>query len=177
MATKERIHMERLALDTKDLQVFCKKNQLPYAMCKLKDLDSCPHLAAYIHTGEQPDEYNGGHINHWLFIYGDLIFDSYGKYSSYKFGSKRSDYEYVRTHPTRLQSYNTTVCGEYCSMFYWFMRNEFDKENSTTSASGVGGATGINTSEVGMEFSEFFSFSTNTIQNDKIAFDWFLSKV
>ncbi len=163
--TSEQIHSVKEASDTTDLKKFCSKQGLPFHVIDLSELSNLKHKAAYIHTGEVANQVNGGNPNHWLFIYADLIFDSYGKYKDYDFGDKK--YEFIKTNPRQLQTYNTTVCGSYCSMFYYFVEKVLkpeinDKEGQDT----------INSEDIGLEFSEHFGFVKNKVENDKIAYEW-----
>lgn len=163
MTTTE-IHSTKLASDTEDLKEFCKKQGLKFNVVNLSDLGSLKQKAAYIHTGEISDAINGGNPNHWLFIYADLIFDSYGKYKDYDFGTQK--YEFIRTNPKQLQTYNTTVCGSYCSMFYYYMEKIHKQQQQETDNDT------INSDDIGMDFSEYFEFVNNKLENDKIAFKW-----
>lgn len=163
MSIKE-IHSETLASDTDDLEKFCKKQGLKFTQIDLSELPNLTAKCAYIHTGGETNKYNGGNTNHWLLVYADLIFDSYGKYSEYDFQSK--DYTYVITNPKQLQTYNTTVCGSYCSMFYHYMEKIYPKESEEN---------GINKDNIGRELGEDFSelyFSNDKLNNDKIAYKW-----
>jgi hypothetical protein len=177
--TLEKIHSTKLASDTEDLRKFCKKQNLSFHITDLSDLKNLKQKAAFVHTGETENEFNKGNINHWLFIYADLLFDSYGKYKDYDFGA--NNYTFIITNPKQLQTYGTTVCGSYCAMFYYFLekiypkikddaKNDDDDDDDDDNES-----AGINKSNIGRELGEDFSeyfFSNNKLENDKIAFKW-----
>jgi len=94
------------ALSDDQLKSFCKKHQLEYNEVLLSELtNKYPKKCAFIFTGEQPDEFNRGADHHWLFLYGDKIFDSYGSHD-YKVDS---DFSYITTHPKQLQEYNSVM--------------------------------------------------------------------
>jgi hypothetical protein len=181
MTTAE-IHSSRLASDTDDLRKFCKKQHFPFHVIDLSQLQKFQDKAAFVHTGESENEFNKGNTNHWLFVYADLLFDSYGKYKDYDFGEH--NYTFIITNPKQLQTYGTTVCGSYCAMFYYFLEKiypkmefEKDKENDDKSSDDDDDESSfsINKSNIGRELGEDFSeyfFSNNKTENDKTAFKW-----
>lgn len=138
---------ERNALDEEQLKKWCSANNLAYHMCELKDLDNCDSRYSFIFTGATPNHLNDGHDHHWLFLDGNLVFDSYGK-TDYQLPSH---FQYLKNEPKQLQNYNSTVCGEYCCLFYKFLT-----ENASLSPE-----------EIGEAFSHEFGLTNNRQKNDQ----------
>ena len=138
---------ERNALDEKQLKDWCNANNLAYHMCELKDLDNCDNRYSFIFTGETPSQINDGHDHHWLFLDGNLVFDSYGK-TDYQLPKH---FQYLKNEPKQLQNYNSTVCGEYCCLFYKFLT-----ENANLSPE-----------EIGEAFSQEYGLTSNRQKNDQ----------
>lgn len=93
---------------------------------------------------------------HWMAIYGNLLFDSYGYQDDYKINKEM--FKPVRTHPTRLQQFDSDVCGAYVLSFLHFC----NKNASNTSDN-----------KIGHEYTDFFDFSDDRSQNDKTVLKWY----
>lgn len=139
-------------LSDTDLKKFCAKEGLSFHLIDLSQLSDSSPKNCFIHTGTAPNEYNHSYINHWLFLHGNYLFDSYGKQRDYKLPDFIKP---VVTYPHQLQSYNTNVCGEYCCAFYKYLHSSPDYEN------------------LGAQFSREFQFSSNKTLNDKKINNWF----
>lgn len=126
-------------------------------MCTLEDLNnsSVPKFC-FVYTGLDEDSYNNGYDHHWLFLFGNKLFDSYGYQSKY---TLPSNIKHVITNPRTLQQFNTNVCGEYCCAFYYFIKHNTHnlKEDSN----------------LGYLFQEYFELSNNKDNNDKQINTWF----
>ena len=92
---------------------------------------------------------------HWLGLYGNLIFDSYGYQKDFTFPA---DFEFTHTYPKRLQEYDSAVCGEYvCAFLYYCNKTNADPTST----------------DVGREFSLNMGFSVNRKENDNKVLAWF----
>jgi hypothetical protein len=151
------IFSKRKALSNTDLQAFCSKHGLAYNLVDLDKLATLSHRYAFVFTGFEPNNINKGHDKHWLFVDGNLIFDSYGGKRDYQYPE---EFHMVKNHPNQLQEFNSTVCGEYCCAFYWFTtQNPEVPEN-----------------ELGIRFGEHFGFTSSRRKNDRIVYKWYHSK-
>jgi hypothetical protein len=92
----------------------------------IKKYPNLNHETYFVHTGEKPNENNGGHPGHWLLLHGDKLFDSYGKYKSYK-GLNGLGLKHLHTVPSQLQAYNSSVCGEYCALMLKHLKENQEK--------------------------------------------------
>jgi hypothetical protein len=146
------IFSNELALTNKDLENFCKKNNLSFKIVDLSEINNLNTKYAFIFTGDKKNSINKGHDHHWMFICGQLIFDSYGNPNSYEIPD---NFSMIKNFPRQLQEYNSTVCGEYCCLFYKFIEKNQDLPES----------------EIGEEFSNEYGFTKNRRKNDKIAFE------
>jgi hypothetical protein len=140
---------DSLILDETELEKFCEKNGLTYNLVDLSELDSAKAPYTFIHTGETKNQFNNGNINHWMFLYGSNVFDSYGDAGDFLYPQWVKP---VITRPKRLQEYGANVCGEYCCSFYKFVKGGIDQ----------------NDENMGLEFSDTFNFSEDRNKNDRI---------
>ena len=148
------IFSKQKALSDSDLKSFCTKNNLAFNIVDLENLNALGHRFSFVFTGFKPNDINKGHEKHWLFVDGNLIFDSYGGKRDYVYPE---EFHMVKNHPNQLQEFNSTVCGEYCCAFYWFTARHKDiKEN-----------------ELGVRFGEYFGFTNNRRKNDRIVYRWY----
>jgi len=152
---KKDVFSSKKALTEDDLRKFCNANNLSFHITELDKLNNNggPRYS-FIFTGDDKNAVNKGHDHHWLFLDGVSIFDSYGNPSSYNLPDP---YYVIENHPKQLQEYDSTVCGEYCCLFYWFIKKELEIEDPTDE-------------ELAEEFSDYFSFTKNRLENDKIAY-------
>ncbi len=157
--TSKEIKSDKLALSDLDLENWCKENNFSFNVITLDKLSTLKKKASFIHTGRGKNAANGGNENHWMFIYSDIVFDSYGKYSTYVWPKAGENFVFVETHPKQLQDFESTVCGEYCCLFYYYMEKVYEE--------------GINSEYIGADFSEHFGFTRDRKENDKFVFDWF----
>lgn len=121
---------KKFLLDDSELRKFCKTKGLTYALITLDELNNSADLAnipanCFVHTGEQKSANNNGILNHWLFLTGNLVFDSYGKYDDYRLPH---GIQYIDTDPDQLQAYESVICGMYCCLFYELMATEWINE-------------------------------------------------
>jgi hypothetical protein len=154
--THEQLFSPKLALTDTQLRDFCEKNKLPYHLVDIEQLDTLDTRYSYVFTGNTKDYQNEGHTHHWLFADGDKIFDSYGK-NVYHLPE---GFSLVKNHPVQLQEWDSTVCGEYASAWFWFIYHNKD----------------IPQEELPVAFSDHFGFTSNKRSNDEIVFNWFKSK-
>lgn len=140
---------DTLVLDESDLKDFCKSNGLEYQIVDLKDLESFESKYAFVHSGATKDQFNGGNTNHWMFIYGRMIFDSYGLQEDFLFPQWTQP---VELKPKRIQEYGSNVCGEYCCTFYKFVHSGIDP----------------NDENMGLEYCDSLGFSENRGRNDRL---------
>lgn len=152
--THHEIFSEKNSLDENMLKEFCDKANLQYNLIDLDNLVNVKSRFSFIFTGNEKNNINKGHDHHWIFLDGKNIFDSYGVKNSYQLPS---NFEILTNHPRQLQEYNSTVCGEYCCAFYYFIAK--NKE--------------LSPQEIGEEFSDYFGFTKDKLENDKIVFNWF----
>lgn len=159
---------------------FSKKHGLNINILTLEELYNKPedaNLNCVIFTGDKENEYNsakeriteiGGKrvrvegkqlTQHWMAIYGNLLFDSYGYQEDYKIN--RDMFKFVKTHPSRLQQFDSDVCGEYVlSFIYYCNKNAMNSE----------------TINIGDDYVEFYNFSDDRDRNDKIVLEWYAEK-
>jgi hypothetical protein len=147
----------KVALSENQLKAFCLKNTLPYQIKNLSDAIENIHQVkrcCFIFTGSAQDKYNNGLINHWLFVYGDYIFDSYGFQDKF---NMQNMFRPVITSPSQLQEFDADVCGEYCLAFNSFVNNHkyLDFEN------------------LGEDFVTYYGFSRNKNSNDNTVLKWY----
>lgn len=152
--------MRTATLSEKDLESFCKAQNLPWALITLEQLNSAPESApkaCFVFTGNQSDSINKGYHHHWLFLYGNLLFDSYSYQHEYTVPSE--SIQAVTLHPRILEEYGSNTCGEYCAAFYWFVsKTQVPLDDS-----------------VGQAFCHYFGFSSDRRENDKKIVQWFNS--
>lgn len=148
------------ALTEDDLEKFCKKNHIQFA---LKDLQELPakgesisnnflSKGAFIYTGAKEDDRNNGSPKHFLYLWLDNIFDSYGSHDY----NVSEDFGYFKNHSRQYQEYNSMVCGEYCLAFAKFIQ-----ENPDTPAND------------GHDFADEFGLTSNRKHNDEIIKTWY----
>jgi hypothetical protein len=158
MATeKEKIFSSKKALTEDDLRKFCNANNFSFNIIEFDKLSNYngPRYS-FIFTGTDKNTVNKGHDHHWLFLDSLSIFDSYGNPKSYNIPSP---YYMIRNNPKQLQEYDSTVCGEYCCAWYYFLKNILTDE--------------MEEDEMGEEFSDYFGFTNDKFANDKIVYDWY----
>jgi hypothetical protein len=136
-------------LDEDDLKHFCQSNNLPYSLIDLTELEQTNTPYTFIHTGAEKNAHNGGNVNHWMFLYGNNLFDSYGLQDDFIVPEWVN---YVKTRPARLQEYGSNVCGEYCCVFYKFVASGVDQNDDS----------------IGLEFSDSYGFSQDRNRNDRL---------
>lgn len=148
--------MRSSTLSNVDLKKFCQKLNLPFSMCTLEELNTSSTIDKYcfVFTGSESDNYNNSYHNHWLFLYGNKLFDTY---SYQKYYTLPSWVEPVKLYPSVIQQFGSNVCGEYCCAFYWFIKN----------------IKAGDASNLGIQFCNFFHLSTSRDQNDEKINKWF----
>jgi hypothetical protein len=144
------------ALTDHELKSFCSKHNLPYHYCELKDLknslDSLPNNC-FVFTGNEKNDANNGYTEHWLYLFGNQLFDSYSFQKHYNISDS---IEPVKIYPRQLQEFNAVVCGEYCLAFASYIEeNEFEED------------------EVGNDFCNYYGFSKNKFKNDEKVYNWY----
>jgi len=155
---KKEIFSSKKALTEDDLRKFCSFNNFSFHITDLSKLNNHGgNRHSFIFTGETKDAVNKGHDHHWLFLDGIAIFDSYGNPSSYNLPDP---YYIIPNHPRQLQEYDSTVCGEYCCAFYYFIKKIYKEEDEDDH-------------HLAEEFSDYFGFTKNRLQNDRIVYEWF----
>jgi hypothetical protein len=102
-----------------------------------------------VYTGNDKNHFNNGNTHHWMFLFGDKVFDSYGLASDFLWPSWVKP---IALRPGRLQEYGSNVCGEYCSTFYKFFSQHHDP----------------NSENIGLEFCDAMGFTENRNMNDKL---------
>lgn len=144
---------EKAALGNKVIESFCKKNNLPYSLCYLSQLASNKNKYCFVFTGNEKDNFNNGYTHHWDVTAGNYIFDSYGYAHKYSLPERMKP---IKLHPSRIQEFNSDVCGEYCCRFLWYMiRENPDFEN------------------LGYDFCNVAGFTSNQKENDKKVLEWY----
>jgi hypothetical protein len=146
---------ETLVMNETNLEKFCKTNSLKYELVVLEDLDNFKGTYAFIHTGDKKNQFNGGNINHWMFIYGKHIFDSYGLAEEFLLPAWAKK---VQLKPARIQEFGSNVCGEYCCTFYQFVVSGVDQ----------------NDENMGLEYCDSMGFSQDRGSNDRLVQEKFL---
>ena len=136
------------------LSAFCKANGLTYEMVDISELEHFSKPYCFIHTGETKNQFNGGNVNHWMFLAGSMIFDSYGLQDDFLLPEWC---KYVQLRPKRLQEFGSNVCGEYCCTFYKFVASQSDQDDE----------------DLGHDYCDAMGFSENRNQNDRIVQAWF----
>lgn len=138
-----------------DLKKFCSKQSLNFSLITLSDLNSSDNIPknSFIFTGNNSDSFNNSYTNHWLFLYGNSLFDSYSYFSHYTLPDWIKP---VVTHPKVLQEFGSNVCGEYCCAFYWFIHN-IEKDSAN----------------LGSHFVNYFQLGNDRAENDKKINEWF----
>lgn len=150
--------MRSSTLSDQDLKKFCDKTGLKFNICTLEQLNtSTVPKNCFVFTGNNSDSFNNGYHNHWLFLFGNKLFDSYSYQSKY---TLPSFIESVVTHPKILQEFDTNVCGEYCCAFYWFTNNSKHFK-------------GGDYKNIGFLFCETFELTNNRRENDTKINKWF----
>jgi hypothetical protein len=147
---------ESLILDESDLEDFCSRNKLEFNVVNLSELESFDSQYGFIHTGEQKDQFNSGNINHWMFIYGRYVFDSYGSQSDFLLPEWT---EKVQLKPERIQEFGSNVCGEYCCTFYHFVTTGVDPDDAN----------------MGLEYCDAMGLSQRRGHNDRVVQEAFLN--
>lgn len=131
-------------------------------------------LYCVLFTGNEANEYNTikggtrkylGHTvevntqaftHHWMAVYGNKIFNSYGVKEDMDFKIP-DNCEFIMNHPDRLQSYGSNVCGEYVCAFLWFVKNASLDDDD----------------DIGEEFSIEMGLGFDKEQNDHKILEWY----
>lgn len=172
---EDRVFSDRESLTNIDIEKFCKKNNIDINILTLKELnenvDSAKRFCV-IFTGTEKDKYNtlpaktvdhGGIevkydeqalTHHWMALYGDKIFDSYGYQSDYVLPAELKS---VHCMPSRLQEFDSVVCGEYSLCFLYYCKTNKDFAIST----------------LGRDFCYHMGFTSNRLKNDEIVLAWY----
>jgi hypothetical protein len=153
-ASKKDVFSTKQSLSDDDLKKWCSKAGLGYSLVDLDKISSAKSRYCFVFTGQDKTETNGGHDHHWIFLDGKYIFDSYGNPKNYVLPE---NFKVITNHPRQLQQFNSTVCGEYCCAFYYFVSKNED----------------IKFEEIGEEFSDEMGFTKNRSENDKIVYEWY----
>jgi hypothetical protein len=164
---------QKYALTDNQMINFCKKHDINANVIELDEFNKNPDIANLffiIYTGSEPNEYNtlkpsekkhsGEHYtlpeqpitHHWLGGHGNKIFDSYGYYGDYKWPE---GIEGVTTIPSRLQEYDSDVCGLYVLAFLKFCSTTKEHDN------------------IGFDFSNEHGFTNNRNENDESIIKWY----
>lgn len=140
-------------LSSIDLKKFCDKQHLPFHLVNLPEIGDAPKYS-FVFTGDNADGFNGGYHHHWLFLYGDRLFDSYSYQSKYRLPENIKP---VELNPRILEQFGSNVCGAYVCAFYWFIKNipNLDFEN------------------IGNQFVHYFHLGTDRAENDQKINTWF----
>jgi len=155
------IKSDKFTMTTDNIQSWCKEKNLSYHLIDLSKLEEANSKYSFVHTGTNKNEYNNGYNNHYLFLFGKYLFDSYSYQSHYKLPKWIIP---VTLNPPRLQEFGSSVCGEYCCVFYRFVYSiiENSEDESTFSS-------------LGIDFCKHFNMSTNRKENDLIIVENFKS--
>ncbi len=144
-------------LNDVEILQFLKRNNIQANILTLEQFYNNPDSAlafTVLFTGNNKNEYNNGYTHHWLGLCGDYIFDSYGYQKDYKFPSD-INFQFVKCFPSRLQEFDSNVCGEYVLSFIHFCQNYQLNSN------------------VGRDYCYIFNFSRNRNKNDEIVLQWY----
>ncbi len=166
------------ALDANEILRFSSYYRLNITLTTLADFAENPSEAnsnTILFTGTKPDKYNtpksfkalelmhdaeiSEHsiTHHWLAVYNNYVFDSYGYYVLY---DSLKEYDHIITQPHRLQEFDSAVCGEYSLAFLSFINN-YQFESDTTPG------------KIGRDFCIEFGLSNDRAENDNIILDWY----
>ena len=145
------------ALSEEDLKRFCKKNDIDFQIADIQDfadenVATPKHKGVFLFTGNEKDDINKGNTKHFLYLWLNHIFDSYG---SHDYGLS-NDIGYFKNHPRQYQEYNSMVCGEYCLAFAKFIQDNPELK-----------------AEDGHEFAEEYGLTNNKKHNDEIIKTWY----
>ena len=146
----------RNALTDIQIKAFCLKNKIPYHYCDLKKLSENMNdlpASCFVFTGNKKDEFNNGYSEHWLYLFGNHLFDSYSFQQHYTLNPSIS---FVKLFPKQLQEFNSVVCGEYCLAIAHYVATQDYEEG-----------------EVGIDFCNHYGFTKNKHQNDETVYTWY----
>lgn len=151
------------ALSEEQIKSFWEKNfDAKFEFRYLKDIVDKPNdlpAICLIHTGLEKNNINNGYNDHWLLITYDKLFDSYSYHKHYNLKNLPKIVSFVDLHPARIQSFGSTVCGEYCLQFLdYFLKNQHKETN------------------LGLDFCKEYGYSTNTVANDEKVLQWYDQK-
>lgn len=183
----EKAKISNIALTDEHIATIMNSLNINVNIITLSELDSKLDkltLNTVIHTGEQEDMYNNGYTNHWLCLFGNYIFDSYGLEKKYKLPVSL---EVVKTLPRQLQNYGTSVCGQYVCQFLFFCnfiipneyKNRVDSDsesqnlNDTSSSEEEEDENYGSGSNLGRLFSTHYLYSKDRTENDVTVLEWF----
>lgn len=172
---KEIVFDDKNSLTNKDIENFCKKNDININILTLEEINENLENAnkfCIIFTGNESNKYNtlpekivnheGKEVkynkqaltHHWMAIFGNQIFDSYGYQKDYVLPDVLNS---VDCNPSRIQEFNSVVCGQYSLCFLYYCKNEKDLS--------------INT--LGRDFCYQMGFTTDRLKNDEIVITWY----
>ena len=167
---------EKNTLSNYDIQNFCKYNDIPANIITLEEFNLEPDNAnkfCVIYTGDSGNKYNTlpekteqtAHgkfklaeqklTHHWLGLYGNKLFDSYGYGRDY---IMPSFVDYVKNWPSRLQEFDSVCCGEYVLAFLYYCKQNKASANNTN---------------LGRDFCHEFDFGTDRRENDEKVIAWY----
>jgi hypothetical protein len=167
-----------VALTDVDIKNFLDSHKIQSQILTLQELNENPFQAdmnCVIFTGNTGNKYNtlpkktitsvAGTFtadskeltHHWMGLYGENCFDSYGFYEDYTWPTDIK-ITYVKCFPSRLQEYNSNVCGEYVLRFLYYCNCEHNSSSYKF---------------LGKDFSTFCGFGIDRRENDKIVLDWY----
>ena len=108
---------DKYALTDDKIKEYWKKLMPSYYSCTIINMNEIsPNLPLFtvVFTGEKTDYINLGNKQHWVGIYNNFLFDSYGlKNHPYNLPS----YLNKEKNP-QLQEWGSAVCGEYVLLFF-----------------------------------------------------------
>jgi len=100
------IYSVKKSLTNVDLKKWCETNSLTYHEIDLENLQDSPDRYCYVFTGATKNDVNHGNTHHWLFLDGNLVFDSYGNKKSW---TLPEGFQLIQNNPHQLQAFNSTV--------------------------------------------------------------------
>ncbi len=172
------------ALTDKQMVDFCRKHAIQDNLLNLDKFNKSPEEAnqyCIIYTGEEPNAYNTPeaftqkriknktytvhsqpHTEHWLALYGDKIFDSYGYFDDYKWPGGLN-LQPVKLFPSRIQEFDSVVWGEYVLCFLSYIK-DLEEKNKLD-----GGAL----RNIGRDFCHVMQFGTDRRENDAKVLRWY----
>lgn len=166
----------KYALTDRQMLSFTREHGIGVNLLTLEDYNIDPSKANVyfvIYTGSEPNQFNtldekqkeaNGEkftfakqpiTHHWIGGFGNIIFDSYGYYGDYKWPENT---EFLDTIPSRLQEFDSDVCGLYVLAYLHFCKQTTDYTN------------------LGHDFVNHYGFTTDRNKNDNIVIQWYEEK-